>query len=56
MSISQLYILVSCFAYVKYFQKSANKDGAISDRRVGPAASRRLYEIFMGTDPTSTDV
>ncbi|KAL8788938.1 MAG: hypothetical protein Q9195_007054 [Heterodermia aff. obscurata] len=37
-------------------RKLANRDGALSDRRIGPAASRRLHAIFMGTDPSSTNV
>ncbi|KAL3459023.1 ERCC4 domain-containing protein [Aspergillus heterothallicus] len=37
-------------------RKSANKNGAISDTRIGPAVSRRLYKVFMGLDPNSTDI
>lgn len=37
-------------------KKSANKDGALSDRVIGPAVSRRLHKIFTGTDELSTDV
>lgn len=37
-------------------QKSANKNGALTNARIGPAASRRLYKVFMGTDPTATGV
>ena len=37
-------------------KKSANKDGAFTDRRVGPAISKRVYKVFMGTDETSWDV
>ncbi|KAL4936018.1 ERCC4 domain-containing protein [Aspergillus oleicola] len=37
-------------------KKSANKNGALTDSRVGPAASRRLYKVFMGLDPQSTDI
>ncbi|KAK5632540.1 hypothetical protein RRF57_008254 [Xylaria bambusicola] len=37
-------------------RKSANKDGALTDRFVGPAVSRRLHKIFLGRDPTSTDI
>ena len=36
-------------------KKSANKDGALSDRRLGPQVSRRLYKVFMGLDPGSMD-
>ncbi|GFF45910.1 crossover junction endonuclease eme1 [Aspergillus udagawae] len=37
-------------------KKSANKNGALTDSRIGPAASKRLYKVFMGLDPSSTDV
>ena len=37
-------------------QKSANKNGALTDARIGPALSKRLYKIFMGLDPSSTDI
>ncbi|KAJ5945674.1 hypothetical protein N7454_002513 [Penicillium verhagenii] len=37
-------------------RKSANRNGALTDSRVGPAASKRLYKVFTGLDPTSTDV
>jgi crossover junction endonuclease EME1 len=37
-------------------KKSANKNGALTDSRIGPAVSRRLYKVFMGLDPTSTDI
>ena len=37
-------------------QKSANKNGALTNARIGPAASKRLYKVFMGTDPTTTGV
>ena len=37
-------------------KKSANKDGAFTDREVGKKISRRLWGIFMGTDPRSADV
>ncbi|KAL4988707.1 ERCC4 domain-containing protein [Aspergillus falconensis] len=37
-------------------KKSANKNGALTDARIGPAASRRLYKVFMGMDPQSTDI
>jgi crossover junction endonuclease EME1 len=37
-------------------KKSANKDGAVTDRDVGRKISRRLWDIFMGTDEGSTDV
>ncbi|PKY03495.1 hypothetical protein P168DRAFT_290664 [Aspergillus campestris IBT 28561] len=37
-------------------KKSANKNGALTNARIGPAASKRLYKVFMGTDPTATGV
>ncbi len=37
-------------------RKSANRDGAFTDRAVGPAVSKRIYKVFTGTDPLSTDV
>ena len=37
-------------------QKSANKNGALTDSRIGPAASKRLYKVFMGLNPSSTDI
>lgn len=37
-------------------QKSANKNGAFTESRIGPALSKRLYKVFMDTDPASTDI
>ncbi|KAL9637454.1 MAG: hypothetical protein Q9164_002180 [Protoblastenia rupestris] len=37
-------------------QKSANRNGAVTDRKIGPAISKRLYKVFMENDPASTDV
>lgn len=37
-------------------RKSANKNGALTDSRIGPAVSRRLYKVFMGLDPSSVDI
>ncbi|KAI1198569.1 ERCC4 domain-containing protein [Nemania serpens] len=37
-------------------RKSANKDGAITDRTIGQAISKRVHKIFLGQDPTSADV
>ncbi|KAM0262559.1 hypothetical protein ACHAQJ_001604 [Trichoderma viride] len=37
-------------------RKSANKDGAVSDRTVGQAVSRRIHKVFTGRDEMSTDV
>lgn len=36
-------------------RKSANKDGDWTDKRLGPQISRRLYKVFMGKDPMTTD-
>ncbi|KAK4064745.1 uncharacterized protein Triagg1_8932 [Trichoderma aggressivum f. europaeum] len=37
-------------------RRSANKDGAVSDRAVGQAVSRRIHKVFTGRDEMSTDV
>jgi crossover junction endonuclease EME1 len=37
-------------------RKSANKDGAFTDRAVGQAISKRLHKIFTGTDAARTDI
>ncbi|KAI6083403.1 ERCC4 domain-containing protein [Hypoxylon rubiginosum] len=37
-------------------RKSSNRDGAFTDRVVGPAISRRMYKIFTSRDPLSMDV
>mgnify|MGYP003623055291 CR=1 FL=1 len=37
-------------------RKSANKDGAFTDREVGKKISRRLWSIFMRTDSATTDI
>ncbi|KAG6053498.1 hypothetical protein E4U17_004645 [Claviceps sp. LM77 group G4] len=37
-------------------KKVANKDGALTDRNVGQAVSRRVHKIFTSTDENSTDV
>ncbi len=36
-------------------RKGANRDGAVTDSRLGPAVSRRLYKVFMGRDEWSMD-
>lgn len=36
--------------------KSANRDGAFTDRAVGPAVSRRMHKVFLGRDEASTDI
>ena len=40
---------------LQHIKKSANRDGAASDRALGPAVSKRLYKVCMGTDPASMD-
>ena len=37
-------------------RKCANKDGAFTDRRVGPSISKRVYKVFMGRDAKSLEV
>ncbi|KAI1139894.1 hypothetical protein F5Y05DRAFT_335362 [Hypoxylon sp. FL0543] len=37
-------------------RKCANRDGAFTDRVVGPAVSKRIYKIFTSRDPGSMDV
>jgi crossover junction endonuclease EME1 len=37
-------------------RKSSNSDGAFTNKRVGKAISKRVYDVFMGTDPGSWDV
>lgn len=37
-------------------RKSANKDGAFTDRTIGQAISRRIHKVFTGRDETSTDI
>ncbi len=37
-------------------RKSANKDGAFSDRTGGQAVSRRIYKVFTGREESSTDI
>lgn len=32
-------------------RKCANGNGAFQDKKIGPAISRRVYNIFMGEDP-----
>lgn len=38
------------------WQKTANKNGAFTDKRIGQAISKRVYKVFTGTDPASHDV
>jgi crossover junction endonuclease EME1 len=37
-------------------RKMANRDGAFTDKRVGPAISKRMHSVFTGRDPKSFDV
>lgn len=37
-------------------RKSANKDGAFTDRRIGRSISVRVHKVFTGRDATSWDV
>ncbi|KAI1919932.1 hypothetical protein LOZ65_004210 [Ophidiomyces ophidiicola] len=37
-------------------RKCANKSGALTAARIGPAMSRRLYKIFTSSDATSMDI
>lgn len=37
-------------------RKSANKDGAFTDRNVGQAVSKRVWKVFTGMDETSTSI
>lgn len=37
-------------------RKSANKDGAFSERCLGQAVSRRVWKVFTGRDEHSTDI
>jgi crossover junction endonuclease EME1 len=37
-------------------RKSANKDGAFTDRTIGQAISRRIHKVFTRRDETSTDI
>jgi crossover junction endonuclease EME1 len=37
-------------------RKSANKDGGFTDKKVGRAISKRVYNVFTGRDPGSWDV
>ncbi|KAE8380848.1 ERCC4 domain-containing protein [Aspergillus bertholletiae] len=43
-------------AMLEDVKKSANRNGGLTDSRVGPAASKRLYKVFMGLDPSATDI
>jgi crossover junction endonuclease EME1 len=36
-------------------RKGANRDGAVTESRLGPAVSKRLYKVFMGKNEWCTD-
>ena len=37
-------------------KKTANKDGAFTDKRIGPSISKRVYNVFMSRDAGLEDV
>ncbi|EEP79813.1 conserved hypothetical protein [Uncinocarpus reesii 1704] len=37
-------------------KKCANKSGALTEARIGPAVSKRLHKIFTSVDPCSADI
>ncbi|KAK2734571.1 hypothetical protein FQN55_002613 [Onygenales sp. PD_40] len=37
-------------------KKCANKTGALTEARVGPAMSKRIHKVFTGLNPSSTDI
>ncbi|MCJ1384966.1 hypothetical protein MMC17_008084 [Xylographa soralifera] len=37
-------------------KKTANSNGALTETRIGPAISRRLYKVFTSSDPTLMDI
>ncbi|CAG8956920.1 hypothetical protein HYFRA_00011969 [Hymenoscyphus fraxineus] len=41
---------------VKDLCKAINKNGGVSDKKVGQAASKRIFNVFMGRDEKSFDV
>ncbi|GAB1196851.1 hypothetical protein APSETT444_006129 [Aspergillus pseudonomiae] len=43
-------------AMLEDVKKSADRNGTLTDSRIGPAASKRLYKVFMGLDPSATDI
>ena len=43
-------------AILEDVKKSANKNGGVTDARLGPSISKRLYKVFLGTNPSSTDI
>ncbi|KAL8669451.1 MAG: hypothetical protein Q9168_005957 [Polycauliona sp. 1 TL-2023] len=41
---------------LEHLKKSANKDGSLGERNIGPAISRRLHKVFTEADPSSTEI
>ncbi|KAK2071963.1 hypothetical protein P8C59_006344 [Phyllachora maydis] len=41
---------------LQMIRKSANRDGSVTDQRIGPAISKRLHKIFTGRDVDSMDI
>lgn len=41
---------------VAELRKEQNRTGGFSDTAIGPAVSKRLFKIFTGTDPLSSDI
>lgn len=37
-------------------RKSANKNGAFADAKIGQAISRRVHSVFLSTDPWSSEI
>ncbi|PBP25699.1 ERCC4 domain-containing protein [Diplocarpon rosae] len=37
-------------------KKTTSKNGAFSDKRVGPSISKRIHKVFLGKDPGSNEV
>lgn len=37
-------------------KKTAGRNGAFTDRRIGPSVSKRVWSVFMERDPGSTEV
>ncbi len=37
-------------------EKSANKNGVRTERKIGPSISKRLYKVFMEQDPESMEI
>ncbi|KKY27501.1 hypothetical protein UCRPC4_g01096 [Phaeomoniella chlamydospora] len=40
---------------LEHVKKSANKNGGVTEARLGPAMSKRLFKVFLGANPSSTD-